>query len=126
MKLTVHLVKVAKDALSKIAPLDYGPSRKGRQRLAIHSQGHSKNPPDYGPDGVGAVLAEVFAGFGDGETALADQEHDGVAQGCERPCSLPDAAPVLVERDVAHIVKPVLDRPMSTIEFEQALGSGFL
>ena len=43
------------------------------QDRSLLFQGHSKNPPGDDGDGVGSVLAEVFAGFTHVETAGADQ-----------------------------------------------------
>ena len=65
------------------------------------AQGHSKIPPRYGLDGLGAVFAEVFAGFGDGEAALADEEHARVTQCGQRAGARADAAAILVQRNVA-------------------------
>lgn len=94
--------------------------------LYAPAQGHSKNPSRYRPDGLGAVLAEVFAGFGDGEAALADEEYGGVTQCGQRAGTRADAAAILVKRNIAHMMKPVFDRPMVAIEFEETLGAGFL
>src|SRR5208282_1315956 len=86
---------------------------------------HSKKAAGDGGDGLGAILAEIFAGFGNGLPAFADEERDEVAQSGEGTGSGTNPAAILVERNVANVVELVLDGPMCTIEFEQALGAGF-
>ena len=49
----------------------------GAQPLRTYYQGHSMNPPGHGLAGFGAVFAEVFPGFGDGEAAFSDQGQGG-------------------------------------------------
>ncbi len=93
-------------------------------RRSTNEQGHSNKASRDGSYGFGSVFAEVFAGFPDSSSGFADGLDGGVSQGCERTGSGPDAAPVLVEGDVAHEMEPVFDAPMRAVEREQAFGRG--
>ena len=86
------------------------------------TQGHSKNPAGDDGDGFGAVLAEVFSRFPHGETTGADEGQCEVADRDERTAAGADAAAILVHRDVAHVVQPVLDAPVGTDERQQPVG----
>ena len=48
-----------------------------------------------------------------------------IADCCEGARSGADAAAVLAECHIAHIVKPVLDGPVAARQFKQAFGTGF-
>ncbi len=89
-------------------------------------QGHSKNPSGDSFDGVVAIFSEVLASFGDGASAFSDHTDCGVAQGCQRPCSGPDAASVLVQGHVADMMELVFDGPVVADEFKQLLGPGLV
>src|SRR3954468_4513779 len=90
------------------------------------SQGHSKNAASDEGDGIGALLAEVLAGFRDGEAGATDEGNGEVAQGGERASAGADAASVLGEGDISDVVKLVLDAPMGAGEAQQALRRGSL
>src|SRR3954471_18523536 len=95
------------------------------QRRAWPCQGHSKNAASDEGDGIGALLAEVLAGFRDGEAGAADEGDGEVAQGGERASAGADAASVLGEGG-ADVVELVLDAPMVAGEAQQALRRGGL
>jgi hypothetical protein len=77
------------------------------------SQGHSKNPSCDECDDLSAIFAEVFAGLWHGHAAGADEMEDKVADDCECARSGANAAAILAESHIAHVVKPVLDSPMA-------------
>ena len=99
--------------------------------LARWVQDHLHLAPEADLGGVGWALLEAIdrldeCRFGDGEAELANEEHGGVTQCCQRAGPGADAAAILVEGDVAYMMMPVLDRLMGAVEFEETLGSGFL
>jgi len=88
-------------------------------------QGHSKKPSGDDGDGLCAILAEVLSGLGHGHAAGADKMQHEIADCCERAGSRADAASILVECHITHIVKPVLDGPVAARQFKQAFGISF-
>jgi ParB/RepB/Spo0J family partition protein len=79
-------------------------------------QGHSKNPSGDGFDGLGAVFAEVFAGFRYGEAGFSEQRQGQIGQSGELAGAGADTASVLAHAHVADMVQPVFDGPMCAIE----------
>ena len=92
--------------------------------MSPRSQGHSKNPSCDDGDGLGAVLAEVFAGFADGQAAGPDEMEDDVAQSGERAGAGADSAAILVHGHVANIVQLVFDAPVGAREPKEPLRPG--
>ena len=79
---------------------------------AVEGQGHSKKPAGDDGNHLGAILAEVLSGLRHGHAT-------GTNEG-----SRADAASILIECHIAHIVKPVLDGPMGARQVKQAFGTG--
>src|SRR3974390_2220411 len=104
----------------------HGTGKQSVQAPARSAQGHSKNPAGDGFDGVVAIFPEVLASFRDGPAEFADHADCGVAQGCQRSCSGPDAASVLVQGHVADMMELVFDGPVATDKFKQPLGSSLV
>ena len=97
----------------------------GCQGAAPHRQGHSKNPASDDCDGFGAVFAEVLAGFGHGKASGSDEGYHEISDCREPSATGAGSAPILVHRDIADPVQPVLDCPVVPFQFEKSHRAGF-
>ena len=98
--------------------------RDSRQACSWPAQGHSKNPPGHGRDGRRGIDGEGFAGSRHRDAAAAQQGEDEIAQGHHGPCAGADTGAILVHRDVAPPMQPILDAPVGAHEGEQPLRAG--
>ena len=87
-------------------------------------QGHSKNPSGDECDGLGAVLAEVFARLGHGQAAGSDEIEDEIAQRGERAGAGANPTAILVHRHVADVMQPVFDAPVGAREMKEPFWPG--
>ena len=70
------------------------------------------NLPCNDSDGLGAIFPEVLSGFGDADSARADEMQNEVSDCGQGLSAGTNSATILVERHIAHIMEPVLDGPM--------------
>ena len=90
------------------------------------AQGHSKKAGLDGSYGLGSVLGEDFADFGEWAFEGTDDTCQGISHGGHGLRSGPgsDLAGILSEDDITSPVQSVLDRPMVSDEREQSFWTG--
>ena len=87
----------------------------------MSEQGHSKNPSCDEGDGIGAVLAEVFARLAHGQAAGSDEVQDEIAQRGEWASTGADPTAIFVHRNVADVVQLIFNAPVGAREMKEPL-----